>query len=279
LVFTTGLDPKKVQFYRWYNEQEQKEVIKQIEELRPIIEEFYGGAEVINENNPYFWRDNRGVSKISLSNETIDIFYDTKNAPHALLYLSIISGAFSDLIAPTKEWADTYQIPHYLVLETDETSLDDEEDIKRSDAHGALSELRKEANPEALFILAWCIQYDTNAFGGINKATPLNSLINTHIQYIDGKLLSKRKRKTPGIFLDYYKRWKGSQTRPKLYAEAYIKAGEYFNYINQREKKYVTSDGTVLGNTIEEAVDTIMKPKFTQDLENLRDRVEAKWAE
>jgi hypothetical protein len=46
-----------------------------------------------------------------------------------------------------------------------------------------------------------------------------------------------------------------------------------------KEKKYVTEDGTVLGNTISEAIETLNKPKFRSDFEKLRDQVEKKWNE
>ncbi len=277
LVFTTGLDDNQVKFFKWYNEEEKKAVVKQVKELAPLIKDFYGGEDTTAPTNQYFWGETRDVNRLSLSNEDMDVFYDTKSPVHALLYLSIISGAFIDTVAPTRDWAERYQIPHYLALETEET-MEDEDEITRSDAHALLSELRKETS-DALFILAWCIHYETNAFGAINKATPLKSLITSHVQYIDGKLVSKRKRNTPKTFIEYAEKWKGQQTRPALFVEAYIKAGEYFSFINQREKKYVTSDGTVLGNTISDAVTNLMKPKFTQDLENLRKQVEDKWKE
>jgi hypothetical protein len=221
----------------------------------------------------------RDVSRLSLSHDDIDVFYDTKNPSHALLYLSILSGAFVEVVAPTKEWADKNRIPHYLALETDGPTDEENDDITRSDAHAALSELRKEADPEALFILAWCVQYDTNAFGAYRRSTPFKDLVNYHIKYIDGKLVTKRKRNTAQTFLNYVEKWKGTQTRPGLYAEAYVKAGEYFGLINQRSKKYTTAAGTVLGNTVEEAVTNIRKAKFNGDFETLRDQVEAKWKE
>lgn len=280
LVFTTGLDERSVQFYKWYNENEKKLVVKQIKEMKPLINDFYGGADVIQENNIYFWGENRDINRLSLKNENMDVFYDTKNPSHALLYLSIISGAFIDLVAPTRDWADRYQIPHFLMLETEDSIYDEDDDvITRSDAHSALSDLRKDASPDALFILAWCIQYDTNAFGAYNKSTSVKDMISYHIKYIDGKITLKKKRNTPKTFLEYVEKWKGQQTRPALYIEAYVKAGEYFNFVFQKEKKYVTADGTVLGNTIAEAVETLQKPKFTADLEKLRDQVENKWKE
>jgi hypothetical protein len=278
LVFTTGLEEDRVQFFKWYNDEEKKAVIKQIKELKPIISKFYGGDDVVSSTNIFFWSETRDVSRLSLSNEDIDQFFDTKNPVHALLYLSVISGAFIDLVAPTREWAERHQLPHYLALETEET-YEEEDFITRSDAHAALAELRKEASPEALFILAWCIQYDTNAFGAYLKNTPMKDLINYHAKYIDGKIVTKKKKNTPQVFLNYFNKWNAQQTRPALYVESYVKAGEYYNFIQQREKKYVTNDGTVLGNTIDSAVETLMKPKFTQDLEKLREQVENKWKE
>ena len=200
-----------------------------------------------------------------MTNENVDNFlYDTAKPDHALLYLSIASGAFSETIAPTRDWAETYYLPHYMSLETESTDYaDEEQDIKRSDAHAALSDLRKNYGKDSLFILAWCLQYDTNAFGAQNYQNSEKDLVNYHIKYIDGKLVTKKKRNMPKVFLDYYNKWVGQQTRPALYVEAYVKAGEYFSYIVQREKKFVTSDGTILGNTISEAVTNLMKPKFT----------------
>jgi hypothetical protein len=278
LAFTTGLDTEKVKFFKWYNEDEQEQLAKAIEDLRPGIIQFYGGVDIVNPHNRFFWGENRDVARLSLSHDDIDVFYDTKSPVHALLYLSIASGAFIDLVAPTKDWAERYQLPHYMVLET-EDNYEDEDEITRSDAHAALGELRKEESAEALFILAWCIQYDTNGFGGYLRSTPTRDLINYHIKYIDGKISLKKKRETPKVFLEYVEKWKGQQTRPALYAEAYIKAGEWYALINKREKKYTTADGTALGNTIDEAVSNIMKKQNNAELETLRDKVEAKWKE
>ncbi len=83
----------------------------------------------------------------------------------------------------------------------------------------------------------------------------------------------------PKNFIEYAKKWRGQQSRQALYVEAYVKAGEYFNFIRPKDKKYATAAGTNLGNTLAEAVKTLMQPKFNEDLENLRSQVEAKWKE
>lgn len=278
--FNTGLDDEKVEYYKWFSDEE-KEVVKEtIKNLRPKIEKYYGGAGVINPNNYSFWKKRADIAKFNVNFETIDIFYDTEKPEHALLYLSIIGGAFSDVIAPNKDWAELLQIPHFLALEIeDNRDYSEEEDITRSDAHGELAILRKEFGKDALYILAWCLQYDTNAFGAYTYNVSEKDLINYHIKYIDGKLVTKKKKNMPKTFIEYAEKWKGTQTRQLLYTEAYVKAGEYFNFISQREKKYVTFDGTILGNTVEQAVKALMSPKFNVDFETLRDKVEAKWKE
>jgi len=278
LVYNTGLSDKQVDYYKWYTEAERKEIKKQIKELAPTISNYYGGEEVISDKNKYFWGEVRDVNRLSLTNDTMDTFYDTSNPVHALLYLSIVSGAFIDLVAPTKTWAEDKQLPHYLALDQEDMFEEDDE-VTKSDAHGALSVLRKDGSPEALFILAWCLQYDTNGYGAYSRATPFRDLVNYHIKYIDGKLQLKKKKNTPKTFIEYAEKWEKQQTRPLLYIEAYIKAGQYYNFIQQREKKYVTAEGTVLGNTIPEAVENLQKAKFQPDFENLRDKVEAKWKE
>jgi hypothetical protein len=276
LRFTTGLDVDKVDLYHWYNEEEKKVVKKAIKELYPVLVKAYGGKEVLDDSNRYFWKENKQVYSLLLTNETEALFFDTEKVSHALLYLSIIGGAFIDTVAPTKEYAERNQIPHYLALETDVDDSSDDIELTRSAAHAMLHYL-KEEQPESLFILAWCLQYDTNGFGAYTKSVSPKDLVTYHINYINGKLVTQKKRNMPKRFLEYAEKWKGQQTRPSLYTEAYVKAGDYYSFIVKREKKYTTADGTVLGNTIEDAVAKLSQPKFTHDLEKLRDSVEEKW--
>lgn len=277
LIFNTGLDEDKVDFYNWYNEEEKKEVLEQIKQYKPIILKAYGGAKNIDDTNKFFWaKDDQYILKVS--NDSDKIFFDTKNPSHALLYLSIIGGAFIETVAPTKEYAERYRISHYLALENEAFDYDDDEEFTRTEAYAALSKLKDES-PEGLLFLGWCLQYDTSSFGGYTKATPAKTLLKYHAQFIDGKLQTKKKRNCPAQFLDYAKKWEGQQTREKVMTEGYVKAGEYYALINQREKKYELFNGTALGNNITDVVANLHKPKFTQDYEVLREAVEKKWAE
>lgn len=276
--FATGLDENKVAYYDWFTPEEKDVVKESIKSLREKLEGFYG-TKTLDPENYSFWKNRRDINRLKVTHESIDVYYDTDRPEHALLYLSIIGGAFADTVAPNKEWADRFQIPHYLALEIESNDFGEEEDIVRSDAHGELTNLRKEFGKDALYILAWCLQYDTNAFGAYNYSTTEKDLINYHIKYIDGKLQTKKKKNCPKTFIEYAEKWRAPQTRQLLYTEAYVKAGEYFNFINQREKKFVTADGTILGNTVKDAVDALQKPKFKVDFDNLKKLVESKWKE
>lgn len=278
-IFQTGLEEELVEYYEWLTEEEKELVRDQIKTLKPHIERKYGGQNMLKADNWAFWKKRNDINKFRISNETIDTFYDTSKPEHALLYLSIVGGAFSDVVAPNKEWAETHQLPHYLALELDKNDFGDDEDITKAEALAELMNLRKEFGKDALYILAWCLQYDTNAFGAYNYSSTEKDLTNYHIKFIEGKLVTKRKKNMPKTFMEHVERWKGTQTRPLLYIEAYVKAGEYYNFISQREKKFVTGEGTVLGNTIADAVKALNSPKYKVDLDNLRKAVEAKWKE
>lgn len=279
--FTTGLDEELVEFYDWYTEEEKQQVIEFIKENKPRIAKFYGGLDTIKSDNKYFWTRNE-VSKLFVDNYTIGKIFDTKNPNHALLYLGIISGAFMSLVAPTKEWADRHPgINFYLALESESAITDSEVYVNKLQAQAALAELSKNSG-DGMFIVAWCTQYDSASYGAYSRvATPPSELIKYHSMFIDGQILAKKgkKRDCPKIFLDYANRWKGQQTKAAVMIEAYVKAGEYYGFINSNKKKYVTDEGTVLGNTISEAVSTLMKNTNAEELDRLREKVEKKWNE
>src|SRR5262245_20759064 len=53
LTFTTGMDDRHVQFYSWSNDDEKKILTETIKDLRPLIEDFYGGKDVVDRSNQY----------------------------------------------------------------------------------------------------------------------------------------------------------------------------------------------------------------------------------
>lgn len=277
IKFKTGLVPDRVKYYWWFTEAEREEIKKQLEESLPDIEERYHGKEIIHEENKSFWKDQKEFYQFPITITTSDLFFDTKNPEHAILYFSIMGGAFIDTIAPNKELAIEKRIPHYIFLEKD---VDDDDFVDISDkikASANLAKLMEEGNEDGLFILCWTALYNTRGFGSILKSMPKKDKVSYLHMFIEGDLVDKRKKQCPKIFNDYFEKWNSSQLRDKLYAEAYIKAGEQYALIVTKDKKYETVWGTSLGNTIDEAVDKITQKKFAKDLEQLMQEVEKRW--
>jgi hypothetical protein len=275
--YTTGLDPERVKYYWWFSEAEKEEIKKQIEESLPEIEQRFYGKDVINDENAAFWRDNKEFYQYLIDRGTKDLFFDTSNPEHALLYFGIVGGAFLDTIAPTKDLAIEKRIPHYLVLEKnaeDEEFVDVNEKLK---AGANLYRLMQEDSGDALFILCWTALYNTRGFGSILKSMPTKDKATYLSMFIEGELVDKRKKQCPKLFNQYVEKWDSPQLREKLYAEAYIKAGEQYALVVTKDRKYETTWGTSLGNTIDEAVDKITQKKFAADLKRLMEEVEKKW--
>jgi hypothetical protein len=282
VLFVTGLEEESVDHYDWLSDEEKTEVKKLIKANKPKIESYYGGSEYMKPDNKSFWTSDRAWGRVAVDNYTVNTLKNTKDPKDCLLYLGIISGAFMDMIAPSKEFAETHSsIPFYLALEDEAVATDAEDYVTKLDAQAALADLAKNSG-DGLFILAWILQYDSATFGAYSRVGSTKAdLIKYHSMYIDGLIVPKKglKRNAPKLFIEAYNRFKGAQTKPKLMVEAYVKAGEYFAIINKGSKKYQTKEGTVLGNTIPEAVETLMKAQHTDELERIRDEVEKKWNE
>jgi hypothetical protein len=275
--FKTGLNPERVKYYWWFSEAERDEIKKQLEEALPQIEERFHGKDIIHDENIAFWKEQKEFYQIPITITTKDLYFDTNNVDHAVLYFGILGGAFIDTIAPTRDLAIEKRIPHYLVLEKD---VEDEEFIdvnEKLKASANLFKLMEEGSEDALFILCWTALYNTRGFGSVLKSMPKKDKATYLNMFIEGQLVDKRKKNCAKTFNEYVERWNSPQLREKLYAEAYIKAGEQYALIVTKDRKYETIWGTSLGNTIDEAVEKITQKKFANDLKQLMEEVDKKW--
>jgi hypothetical protein len=280
LRFRTGLEENQIPYFGWLSEEQKNEHKKLLKEYRPKIANFFGGNEVIDPTNRYFWFEDKERNRIKVTNDTLDKVFDMKNIPHALFYFNVMGGAFLEVIAPTKQMAEEKGIQHYLVIDTDFQDDVVDDYVTKAEAFASMMELSKEAEGDALLYLAWVLQSNTKGFGAYTRSSSKSELIKYHAEFIEGKL-SKTKRNCPKEFNEAYTRWKeGSLVKSKLMMEAYLKAAEYYAYLNtNKENKYQLPSGTIIGNTIAEATDTIMRPKQQADADALRNFVEAKWKE
>jgi hypothetical protein len=278
IKFATGLDADQIKFCNWFSEEQKVELEKLLEQYKPILETKFG-VEALDSKNKYFWTKPE-YYKIRIDNDTEGQVFDLKKPEQALLFFNIMGGAFLEVVAPNKTMAEVKGIPHYLVLETDVVDEVADDISVKTDAYVALRQLEKSEGGDALMYIAWCLQTETKGFGAYTRSTPKSELIKYHGEFIEGKL-SKTKRNCPKDFVAYADKWlEGGLVKNKVMIEAYLKAADFYSYLNTNaENKYQLPSGVVLGATIEASVDSILKPRQAKDFEALRDVVESKGTE
>lgn len=276
--FKTGLDKQEVTSNGFIGSSEKENFRKQIDSFLPFLQEHYG--EEIDSTNTFFWSDPEN-GRLKISNLDLDRFYDTRNPKHALLYFNIMGGGFADTVGPSKEYSEKFRIPFYIETEHEFISEDGEGYMKKAEAFSLLNELANTSDNQALLYLGWVLHSDSNGFGAYSLSTPKSELFKMHGEFIEGKLTIKRKKSAPGKFVEVANSWKETKIgRPRIIVEAYLKAAQVYSYLNtDKEGKYSLPSGLQLGLSIDNAVDTLLKPKNTKDFEELRDFIEKKWAE
>lgn len=279
LKFKTGLEMDQIQFYGWLSPEGKELHNKLLAEYLPIITEKFGGKDVIDSTNKFFWHEDNERNKIKITNETLTKVFDMKNVEYAMFYFNVMGGAFLEVVAPTKEMAQEKNIPHYLVLEGDYVDDIMDDYSLKGEAYSLLTDLKK-TDGDALLFLAWCLQTGTKSFGAYTRSSPQKDLLMYTAEFIEGKL-TKTKRNCPKDFIKYAEGWKeGGLVKNKIMMEAYLKSAEWYSYLNtNKENKYQLPSGLVIGVNMTEAVTTMLKPKNVNDSDALRNFVEAKWKE
>lgn len=278
--FNTGLETSDIKFNSLIPDDQKENFRKQVEEFKTLLSEFYKGAEELEPTNIEFWK-NPDIGRFKITNSDLTKFYDTKNPKHAILYFNIMGGGYLDTIAPTKELAELHKVNFYIETENEIHDEIADDYVTKGKAFGLLSELASKADNESLLYLAWVLHSETKGFGSYNRSTPKSELFKMHGEFIDGKLVSKRKRNCPVLFVEAAERWKDAKLgRPRIIIESYLIAADRLSYLNtNKEGRYVLPSGLELSQTYADSIDTLLKPKNTKDFEDLRDYVEKKWSE
>lgn len=278
--FKTGLEAKDVAFNDLIPTTSKADFVKQIEEFRPLLSNYFDGDDRIDPTNTDFWKD-PDVGRIRLTNLDLGKVFDTKNPRHALLYFNIMGGGYIDTIAPSRDKAEENKVNFY--IETEFELQDDLADdyVTKAKAYALLTELASKADNEALLYLGWILHSETKGFGAYNRSTSKTELFKMHGEFIEGKLVTKGKRNCPALFVDAADRWSdGKIARPRLIVEAYLRAADRLAYLNSdKEGKYILPSGLQLALNYIESVDVLLKPKNTKDFEELREFIEKKWSE
>ncbi len=277
--FRTGLDLSDIASNGLIGSTEKENFKAQIEAFRPMLNDYYGEEE-LESTNTFFWKDPEN-GRLRITSMDMEKFYDTRNAPHALLYFNIMGGGYIDTVAPSREYAERFRIPYFIETESEYVSEDSDSYLTKASAFSLLNELHHSGDNQALLFLGWALHSDSDGFGSYNLNTPKSELFKMHGEFIEGKLKFKKKRQAPTKFIETANSWKEGKTgRPRIMTEAYVKAAQIYSYINSdKDGKLSLPSGLILGQNVEKAVDTLLLPKNTKDYEELRTYIEKKWAE
>lgn len=277
--FKTGLDVSEINSNGFISPSERESFKKQVEAFREFLIETYGEEE-LSPTNSFFWKD-PDYGKLKISNLDLEKYYDTRNPKHAILYFNIMGGGYADTVGPSKDYAERYRIPFYLETESEYVSEDGDSYLAKTEAFSLLNEIINSSDNQALLYLGWVLHSESKGFSPYTISTPKSDLVKMHGEYIEGKLQFKKKKQCTKKFIDVAKSWKdGKIGRPRIILEAYLRSADMYSYLNtDKEGKYSLPSGLQLGFSIESAVDTLLKPKNNQEVEDLRTYIEKKWAE
>lgn len=258
--YITGLDPSE------YPESEKEEVIKAKEEF-----EEYFGKEELSPTNQIFWE-----SKSLLINKKTT-FLNMNDPKDKLTYYMIRGGAFKE-IAPNYEIATSGAEPYrwYLINAAEFAEIGVQDDRKINKAIAALEALDEDKKLEDLFIVHKVL---VTSDRGTTLRSPRGMMYKDLSDFIHGKLVKTNKKLTPKQFLETVDILK--KDKKILYVTAYVKEGNYFNFLSISEDNQIKNiqTGTKYGATIDRAVKFLISPANQSELDNIKGQVEKKWNE
>lgn len=258
--YITGLDPDN------YPDSEREEVVKAKEEL----EEFYGKEEM-SPLNQAFWEER----DLTITKKTT--FLNMGNPQDKLTYYMIRGGSFKE-IAPNYEVATSGATPYrwYLIDATEFADLGAIDDRKINKAIAALETLDEDKKLEDIFLVHKVL---VSSDRGVTLRSPRSMIYKDLSDFIHGKIVKTNKKITPKQFLDSVELLK--KDKKAVYINAYVKDGSYFNFLTTSEDNQIKNvqTGTKYGATIERAIKFLSNPANQSELENIKERVEAKWNE
>lgn len=267
--YKTGLEAKHIQFSKHFTEEEKEILLVQQAEAKKRLDSVYG-KKVLEPTNTYFWEQN---SSFKLDNETLGMFFDTKEPAHLLLYWKIMGGGYDDEIGPTHDTAAAVALPFYMTEFEEEAERQTEEINHKVKAFAALEELNTKRSGEDMMWLAW-ILHPSNR--GYTKSTPPAVLYKAHYEFIEGLLTKKGKKSCPRQFVEAYTLLKADKSR--AITQALVRIADYFGLMFTDKDGYLRmkDSDTQFGKSFEEATTVFLKPANQEELEAFRIEVEKK---
>lgn len=258
--YFTGLDVEE------YPESEREEVLK----VRGELENFFG-KDQLDPFNQAFW----GTKNLEIVKKTT--FLNLTNPVDKLTYYMIKGGGYKE-IAPNYEIATEGGTPYrwYLIDAKEFADIGAEDDRKVNKAIAALEAIDEDKKLEDLFLIHKVL---ITSDRGLTLRSPRSMMYKDLSDFIHGTIVKTNKKQTARQFLEAAEFLK--KDKKTLYLTAYVKEGNYFNFLNMSDDKQIRNiqTGTKYGNSTERAVKFLMNPANQSELDNLKEQVEKKWNE
>lgn len=258
IKYSTGLEASE------YPEDEREE----IRQAKAELEAHYGKG-VLEPNNEAFWK---GI-KLELTRTAT--FLDLSNPEDKLTYYLIKGGGYNT-IAPNYEAALTSAVPKrwYIIDATEYAEIGAEDDRKINKAIALLQEMEDAKGFDDMFLVHKVL---VSSDRGTTKSSPKAMLYKDLSDFIHGRIVKTQKKQTPGQFLDAAGLLK--KDKRKLFVTAYVKDANYFNFLTLTDDNQFKNlqTGTKYGSSIDRVVAYLTNPANQSELDNIKERVEAKW--
>lgn len=252
----------------------QKSIKPVIDEARKALEKTYGEGST-DSFSPSWKSVKLEINKelIRLNLKIVNGVYE--NPDDARLYWAIKGGAFGVVATSLEELKTSARPARFVLVEpTEELEINVASDITNDRATVKLIDLYDSGKTVDLFYIHKNL---ISADSGTTFNTPKDLLYSDLTRFIKGELVKSHKKNCAKEFLELAKAYK--EDRQRVITQAYLVDACYYSYVATDENKRLKNQETktVLGTTLKDATSFLCEPKNQNELENLMDKVNAKW--
>lgn len=264
--YMTGLDPQAKSVRDIEDPTTKDATLTEINRTVTYLEKILGEG-TLDATNADFWRS------IRLEVKGRRKYLDLEDVHDLVLYHCIKAGGFSEIAGSFEEArSNPSKVYKYYIQEIDEISAVKTEVKKERNA--ALAELEKvrTKDPSKLLKIAKVLLTADNQF---TNSTPVDHIYDKLDDFINGVIVKTNKKKTPSDFIETAKLDKAT-----LNLRAIVIDAIYYKYvILKSDNMYYNRDtGSLYGRNLEELVAYLKNPINSTELDNITEKVEAKWS-
>lgn len=263
--YICGLDAEIIRYDDTLNAEEKEAKIAEVGEIIERLERFFGKG-TLDPTNEKHW------SKVNLVIDRKTMNLDLSNPKNELLYHCIKAGGFS-LVSPTMDGARDGRCPFYIVEPTEyaEARVANKQIINKAVA--LLEKVNESKSHDDMFYLA---KYLLPVHKMYTKRTPKALLYEDLDKYLGGEVVKESKISLATKFLEAVKK-----NKIDVVVTCLVKDAEYlaFIYVTPAGELKNNETGGIYGTTVQKVVTHLQNPAYEHELQNIKDRVEKKWAE